>query len=94
MLAPKLNVNGKVVKAKEPKIKIWRKLVKLQNNEADLNTEEGLDILIDFFAEVFDITTEEVENNVELGDFFGLFGDIGQWIAETVEKKSNQIKNK
>jgi hypothetical protein len=88
--APSITINGKTVKAKEPKLKIWRKLVKLQTNEADLNSEEGLDLLLDFFSNVFQVDAEIIEDNVDLSEFFSLFAEIGTWIAKIVEARTEK----
>ena len=89
--APKIKINGKEVIAKEPKIKIWKKLTKLQQAESELNSDEGIDTLIDFLADVFDVDSATIENNVSLGDFFGIFQEVGEWIRKIVTEKSEKI---
>ena len=89
--APRIKINGKEVIAKEPKIKTWKKLIKLQQDESELNSDEGLDTLIDFLADVFDVDPATIENNVGLGDFFGIFQEVGEWIGKIVIEKSEKI---
>ncbi len=89
--APRIKINGKEIVAKEPKIKIWKKLTKLQQAESELNSDEGIDTLIDFLADVFDVDSATIENNVGLGDFFGIFQEVGEWIGKIVTEKSEKI---
>lgn len=89
--APRIKINGKEVIAKEPKIKIWKKLTKLQQSESELNSDEGIDTLIDFLADVFDVDSATIENNVGVGDFFEKFQEVGEWIRKIITEKSEKI---
>ena len=91
MIAPKINIKGKAIQAKEPKIKIWKKMTKLQSSTADMESDEGIDLIISFLADVFDVKVEDIEDNVSLGDFFKLFQEVGNWIGSIVEAKSEQL---
>lgn len=96
MKTPTITIDGKVIKAKKPKVKMWRKLIKIQNSVNELESDEGLDELLDFFATVFKderVTPDSIEENLELDQFFSLFKDIGQWIGQLVNAKTGEIPN-
>jgi hypothetical protein len=96
MKTPTITLNGNTFKAKKPKVKMWRRLIKIQNSQNELESDEGLDELLDFFCVVFNdekVTPDSIEENLDLDDFFTLFQDIGTWIGELVGAKTGEIPN-
>lgn len=89
---PSLTINGKLVRAKNPKISLWRKISKLSKGDIDFNTDEGIDVLVDILALTFDVSAQEIEDNVELADFMNIFTEISVWL-EHVMTSDKILKN-
>lgn len=94
MKAPTIEIEGKKIPAMAPRMTAWRKLLKIRAAEIDFESEEALDLMLGFVAEVFNdkrVTPETLEKNVAIEDFFSLFQEAGRWIEHRMNEKMNKI---
>lgn len=97
MKAPTVKIDGKTYAALSPRISAWRKLIKIKSSQIDLDSEEGLDMMIDFFVDVFNnksVNAEAIEENVAIEDFFMFFQECGFWIEHKLHEKMSQVPEK
>lgn len=94
MKAPTVTINNKKIPALAPTMRAWRKLLKIRSAEVDFESEEALDLMLEFIAEVFnnkEVTPKTLEENVAIEDFFAMFQESGKWIEHRMNEKMNKI---
>ena len=94
MKAPTIEVDGKKISALAPRMTAWRKLIKIRSADVDFESEEALDLMLDFIADVFNnpkVTPSALEQNVAIEDFFAMFQEAGKWIEHRMNEKMNKI---
>lgn len=92
---PKLKINGKTVCPKAPKAKIWREIMKFDEEQrsfadADL-MEEYAKILENAFAG--EVTAEEILEYADLEDIIPAYRAVYAWLIGIASKKLEQIPN-
>lgn len=84
-----ITLNGAVYAAKKPKVKIYKKLMKLQSampNAGDWDTPEGIDMAIEILVDAMgnpEITTERIENEMDADQLIPALQNLVEWITGT-----------
>lgn len=94
MKAPTVTIDGKKIPALSPNMKAWRMLIKIRSADVDFESEEALDLMLEFIAEVFnskEVTPKTLEENVAIEDFFPIFQEVGAWIEHRMNEKMRKI---
>lgn len=74
MEKPKIIINGKTYKMKEPKSKAWRLITEIDENKEDIPNVELVEKFVEVIAELFDgVTKEELLENMDIADVFPTF---------------------
>ena len=101
MDTPTIKIDGKVYKAKPPKVKLWRKIVGFNKQFGaveDMHKNlEAYEAMLDLIAECFgnpEITTEAIEDNLELGELVPTLESVTGWVAELISKHSQELPEK
>lgn len=99
MTAPKIKLNGKEFRARPPKTKLWRILVKFNQNFAKANiaeSEEAFEEMLNIICAAFgddNITPDRLENELDLSDLIPLFVNISSWISTIMSEKVEKFPN-
>jgi len=97
--APKINLNGREYTANKPKVGIWRKIIKFNNNIGDKNIatdEEAYNELLSLLVEGFnnpEVTAESIEAGLDIDRLMPAFQDMSRWIGNLVADKAAQLPN-
>jgi hypothetical protein len=90
MKTPMIKIGGKNIPAMPPKTGMWRRFIAMKSSDIDFESEEALDMMIEFIVAAFRnpaVTAEAVEAELDLEEFFPLFGQIGEWMRHRMEEK-------
>lgn len=96
---PKIVLSGKTYTATTPKARLWRELVKFNNTfgEKDVAKDESaLDQIYGLISQAFnnpEVTSEAVENGIDLDELMPKFTEICEWVARIVTGKSAELPN-
>ena len=94
MDAPQIEINGKIIQPAPPKMKVWREfLAFFDKDKGNMTIEEFLSEHIALIVLGFgqpEVTTESVEDSLEIADVVPLARDLFQWLqAQTFAKLVN-----
>ena len=95
-MVPKIKINGKTYIATAPKAKIWREIVKFDENRTQENTVDFIDKHAEMIAKVFDnseVTAESVLDNLGLDEIVPKYFEVFKWICELINSKLQQLPN-
>lgn len=93
---PTITVDGKTIKAKNPKTKLWRKIVEFNKKYKDKDAEdfnrdlEQYEDMLQLMADCFSddrVTPEMVEDAIDLDDFLPAFYKYTGWVAWVITAK-------
>jgi len=99
MLAPTITLNDKEYTCSTPKTKIWRKIIKFNNNFADKNLgrdEEAYEEMLNLIAISFnnkEVTPETIEDSLDLDELMPLYKEISDWLGNIIGSKVKQLPN-
>lgn len=96
MEKPILKLGNKEYKMKEPKAKLWRKIVKNIKTieEGKLMDDESIDATFEIFSLVFDVDVEKIEEEMELSEINPLLTQIMEYIGYVMSGGENLKKVK
>jgi hypothetical protein len=101
MEAPTIKVGDKVYKAKEPKVRLWRKIVAFnkQFGKVDDMHEnlEAYEAMIDLIADCYgnpEITPEVVEDNIALSELMPTLEKVTGWVAHLLANLGEGVPGK
>jgi len=101
MITPQIKANGKVYKAAKPKAKVWRLLVKFQEDHGEnpniMASEEAYDQMMTLLVAMFnnkEVDTAFLEEHLDFDELFDFFYSLQTWITDTVESKMGAIPSK
>lgn len=95
MSTPTITLNGKTYKPVNPKVKLWREIVKFKQTK-NISDEKALDEMEKLVIAAFnhpEVTQEAIEEYLDLGNFLPLFGKISEWVADIVMGKISELPN-
>ncbi len=101
MEAPTIIIDGKKHRAIKPKVRLWRKIVefnKLYSKLDDFHSNlDAYDAMLNLLRECFgnpDITSEAIEENLDLSELMPKFIEVTNWVAALLESNAQQIPGK
>lgn len=96
MNKPTLTIDGKVIEMPPIKARVWREVMKFEDDrqELKLRSVDAVEKHCEVIAKVFDVTTDEVLDNLELQDVLPTYFAILNYVAVMLtEKLPNNKKN-
>lgn len=94
MTIPVIKIDGKEYKAKKPKARAWRELMKFDENKKDIKTDEFIDKHAELIASLFeDLSADDILDNVDIDDILKIYHDVFLWITELISSKLSVIPN-
>ncbi len=101
MQAPTITIEGKKYKANKPKVKLWRQIVEFNKNFGqveDFNSNiDSYDAMLELLANCFnvpEVTTESIENHVDLDQLLPMFQDVTTWVGGLLSESSAGLPGK
>ena len=101
MKAPTIKVGSKTYTAKEPKVKLWRKIVEfnkqfgsVENMHQDIESYEAMLSLIASCYGNPEITPEIIEDNIALSELMPKLEEVTNWVAQLLANHSEGIPGK
>ena len=94
MNTPQLKINGKIIQPAHPKMKVWREfLAFFDKDKGKMTVEDFLSAHVALIVLAFnqpEVTTESVEDNLEIAEVVPLARELFQWLqAQTFAKLVN-----
>jgi hypothetical protein len=98
MDAPTITLDGKKYTAGKPKVKLWREVVRFKEKFANvgMENETAIDEMLRLMSVCFsnpEVTTEAIEEHLDLDQLSEVFGRIMLWIQEEINGKVSKIPN-
>ena len=101
MESPSIRIEGKTYKAKPPKVKLWRKIVKFNKNFGQVDNLheniEAYEAMLELLADCFNVeqvTPDAIEDNLDLGELMPTFQDVTTWVGEILQEASKGVPEK
>ena len=94
MDTPQIKINGKIIQPSSPKMKVWREfLTFFDKDKGKMTVEEFLSAHVALIVLAFnqpEVTTESLEDNLEIADVVPLARELFEWLqAQTFAKLVN-----
>ena len=97
MDTPQIKINGKIIQPAPPKMKVWREfLAFFDKDKGNMTIEEFLSGHIALIVMGFnqpEVTTESLEDNLEIADVVPLARELFQWLQAQTFAKLVQLPN-
>jgi len=98
MAIPMVTVNGKKITLPKPKIKLWRELIKFNEDEesGQMTDMEVFDATIDLVVLAFNdsaVTRDVVESTMDIEDLTACFEYITKQVMAIAASKAAQVPN-
>lgn len=89
-----ITINDKTYTATTPKAKIWREIMKFDEERTTLPNADFIDAHAIMIAKAFpDLTSEEIIEQVDIDDIVPMYFDVFKWICGLLNNKLKQIPN-
>lgn len=92
MEKPKITINGKEIEMVEVKARMWREIMEFEEKRGKLNSPTAIDEYCGIIATAFDVTVDEVLDNLNLNDvipkYFAVLDEVISMLTEKVGKKN------
>lgn len=87
-------INGKNHTASKPKAKIWREIMKFDEERTQLPNAEFIDKHAEIIASVFpDVTAVMIIDNVDIDEIVPLYYEVFKWICGLLNSKLRKLPN-
>lgn len=92
---PELKIKGKIIHPEPPKAKIWREIMKFDEEKKSFSDADLMDEYAKKIAAAFGggLTAEEILESVDLEDIIPAYRAIYAWLIGVASKKLAQIPN-
>lgn len=93
-MRPTIEINGKTIEMPSLKARAWREIMKFETERKDIETIEYVDKLCEIIAMIYGVTTDEVLDNLEIGDvhakYYEVLAAVVSMLYEKLEDKKNE----
>lgn len=73
---PKITIDGKQIEMLTPKARLWREIIKFDNNRKDLPVDIFVEEHAKIIAMAFGVTVDEVLDNLDVTDILPTYSEV------------------
>lgn len=92
MEKPTIIVNNRMIEMPMPKARLWREIVKFEDERQSVSVDEFCDGHINIIARAFGVTTDEIFDNIDVDEILPTYRRILTYIMQLLTSKLTGIK--
>lgn len=96
MARPVITIDGKTIEMKKTSVEVFRKILKLDAERAEIPVGDFVDRHCEVIALAFGVTEEEVYNNLDVADIIPKYSEISIFLSERLVgkiKKNEEVRS-
>mgnify|MGYP003529725506 CR=1 FL=1 len=91
MSNPTLTIKGTKYVAPKPKAKAWYATMEMDSKVKEAKAIDLIDIFAEYLALVFEVSKDEIINNVDIGTIAKTTHEVESWIIDVVTGKVEEL---